>query len=211
MAVVVVIASAAAWYLRWRPSHAPVAPAAASSATTGPSSTPRAAAKTESPPARRPAHATPISPEARRQIADRIAAARVARPASPASAAASMPRPPPDQARSDDDTDAIKTPARAAIRETIPLVRACLEKAHVSMAARVHVQGKLVLTGDPDVGTLIDADQLTDEHGQPLSTELDSCIRGELQGIELPPLREGNKMRLTYMYEFSGDDQRHDE
>ena len=39
-----------------------------------------------------------------------------------------------------------------------------------------------------------------DEHGQPLPAELDDCLRGTLQTIQLPPLREGDKLTVKYVF-----------
>jgi hypothetical protein len=91
------------------------------------------------------------------------------------------------------------TPLHTALLETAPFLRECYKKAaHPDAARRLHIQGKLVLTGDSDIGTLVDADQLADEHDQPLPAALDDCLRGAMQTIELPPLREGDTVHVTY-------------
>lgn len=87
--------------------------------------------------------------------------------------------------------EALKTPLHDALIETAPFLRECCKKAaYPGGTRRIHVRGKLVLTGDRDIGTLVDADQLTDEHDQPLPAALDDCLRGVMQTLELPPLRE---------------------
>lgn len=171
----IIVVVAVGWYLR----RAPQAPAADP-----------------------PAQATRITPDLRRQIADRIAAAHAMREAAAAGAAAPTPRPElGDPPLSGEQLEALKTPILTALRATFPFLKACFEKARrAGMAPGFQIQGKLVLTGDPDVGTLVDADRLTDDHDQPLPPEIDDCLRGELQTIELPPLREGDKVSVTYVF-----------
>jgi len=64
------------------------------------------------------------------------------------------------------------------------------------------VVASLTLTGDPDIGTLIDADQLFDQHGQPLPAALDACLRARFQTLELPALAEGDKITVRYPFAF---------
>jgi hypothetical protein len=62
-----------------------------------------------------------------------------------------------------------------------------------------------VLTGDPDVGTLIDASALASLQGQPLSSQLDDCVRDVMQTLELPPMAVGEAFKVNY--EFTFDDE----
>lgn len=202
---------AVVWYLHRSLHDPPAEPATATRASAGPAPTSLEASPADpgAPFVRPPAHATRISSDLRRQIVDRIAAARTAHAsASPAAgtsppaagtgpplrgSASEHPSLPPEQLA------ALKTPVHDALIETMPFLRECYAKAaHSDSARRLHIQGKLVLTGDPDIGTLVDADQLTDEHDQALPAALDDCLRGALQTIELPPLREGDTVHVTY-------------
>jgi len=60
----------------------------------------------------------------------------------------------------------------------------------------------MTLTGVPDIGTVIDADQIADESGKPLDPKLDDCLRSTLQSLGLPPLTEGDKISVKYSFRF---------
>ena len=203
--VVVGIALVVIWYVRRSPDAA-VDPPMTRRTTGGVSS--------ETASDRPPAHATRISPDARRQLGERIAAAQAARKSALGSTAPPATAPPAtaprdSRALSGDQVETMKTPILDALRETMPFVRECLDKEPGSATkSDFSIQGNLMLTGDPDIGTLVDADKLTDEFDQPLPAALDDCLRGALQGIELPPLREGDKMHVKYVYKFTDDDKR---
>lgn len=64
----------------------------------------------------------------------------------------------------------------------------------------------MTLTGDPDVGTLIDAGELRDQNGKPLDPELDNCLRTTLGSLELPPLPSANPVHIQYSFRFDDDD-----
>lgn len=151
---------------------------------------------------RPPAHATRISPEQRRQLADRIAAAQAARDAHATAAGPPPSLPPPDHPElTREQLDALKTPILQALRETVPLLQACFQQAAPDGGGPAfQIRGELTLTGDADIGTLVDAGQLTDDRERPLPAALDDCLRNELQHIELPPLREGDKARVIYVF-----------
>ena len=114
-------------------------------------------------------HVTRLSsPEERREVANEIAAAAKARhaAATPASVPSPTPAPPPSAqpALPAADAQTIVTPLRDAMREALPLLAECYTKALPTLAnSRLSVAAHLRLTGDPDVGTLIDADQLYDD------------------------------------------------
>jgi hypothetical protein len=166
----------------------------------------------EPPPAKQvphpPRHVTRLaSSEERREVATEIAAAMKARHAADL-APASDPAPPPSAKPELPTADAqtIVTPLREAMREALPVLAECYSKAlptlansHLSVAAHVR------LTGDPDVGTLIDADELHDDADKPLPADLDSCLRDTFQQLELPPLAEGDKIDVTVPLRFSND------
>ncbi len=148
----------------------------------------------------------------RREVASAIAAATKARhAAAPAPAADPAPSPPaPSSAKPTlptADAQTIVTPLRDAMREALPLLAECYTKALPKLAnSHLEVAAHLRLTGDPDIGTLIDADQLHDDVAdKALPDELDSCLRDTLQQLELPPLAEGDRIDVTYPLVFSND------
>jgi hypothetical protein len=204
-AVVVAIAGIAVsvWYLRKpRPSAAAKEPA---SPTT--SAAPA--------PVRPIDHVTKLgSPEERKQLADRIAAAQAARqsgstspsPTGPAAThAPAAPRLPADLPEDDGSATPItKTQIRDAMREVIPHVTECYEAALPTLAdPNIEITAKMALTGDPDIGTVIDADQIFFKDGTPLPAKLDDCLRTTFMTLALPPLAEGSKIEVHYPFRFS--------
>ena len=102
-----------------------------------------------------------------------------------------------------DDTDDIKTTLRTAMQEALPFLSGCYEKALPKLARpKLTISTHMTLTGDPDVGTLIDVEQLFDDNGTALPAALDACLRDALQSLELPPLAEGDKVSVTYPFMF---------
>ncbi len=195
--VVVVIALAAVWYLR-RGEPASTAHAAASAA-------PAPAAPATSKP---PQHATRITPEQRRELADKIAAARAVRTQTETTTGTPdhghAPRPSlPDQPHLDPgDVDAFKTSIRSAMKEVIPMLADCYDKAGSAVPDELTVRAQLELTGDPDIGTLVDAPSATGDHEAALPAGFDDCLRSTRQTIELPPLTEGDEVSVTYPFVF---------
>lgn len=198
LAVVVILAAVVIWYLRHRGSSSSTQPPPAAGAPAGlsshaaPSATPTATGS-----AKPPTHATQITPEQRRDIAQRIANAHAVHsvPAPPSLPAASPTLDP-------TDTEGFKTTLRSAMREVIPMITDCYANAGSSVGAEITVNAHLVLTGDHDIGTLIDAGQLTDPAGGTFDKGFDDCMRATLQSIELPPLAEGDSVNVTYPFVF---------
>jgi hypothetical protein len=159
-------------------------------------------------------HATKLARAERRELADRIAAARAARgsaASTTASAAIHAPLPPslaPAPTLDPDHPDDLKTTLRATIREAVPLLAACYEAAIPQLPeAETHIAAQLTLTSDPDVGTIIDAHQLSDDQGHPLLASFDDCLRDTMQQLALPPIAGANQgpvtIEVTYPFRFS--------
>jgi hypothetical protein len=137
----------------------------------------------------------------RQQLADQIASAQTAR-----KAAAHAPRPPVlpvaatlDPAHPDD----MKTTIRAAMRDAIPLITDCYQQAMPQLADdETRIAAKLTLTSDPDVGTIIDAHQISDDQGRPLLATFDDCLRDTIQQLALPPIADGGTIEVTYPLTF---------
>jgi hypothetical protein len=63
-------------------------------------------------------------------------------------------------------------------------------------------KAELSLTGDPDIGTLIDASALTGADGQSLPAQFDDCVRSIMQSLELPPMAVGDEFKVNYEFLF---------
>ncbi len=161
--------------------------------TTSAKSNPQAPA-----PARPPHHVTKLaSAEERAKIAEQIDRARSQRAALHAPASPALPRAQLDP----NDLDNFKTTFRDAMREVLPLLAECYTAARGKLpAGELVVKAHMALVGDPDVGTLIDADRL--DANVPVPREFDDCLRDTVQKLELPPLAEGGKVTITYPLVF---------
>lgn len=139
--------------------------------------------------------------ETRQQLADRIASAQSARAAT---RAAPIPRlPATDGGTTLDESPIGKTEIRAAMRELVPHLAKCYEDALPTLPSPdFKMTAELTLTGDPDIGTLVDAKALADHAGKPLPAPLDDCFRSTFQLMALPPLAEGDQIEVRYPFEF---------
>jgi hypothetical protein len=153
-----------------------------------------------------PAHATRISAEERKQLDQRLEAAQRARATAPHAA----PKPPSLPAGSDgsgtNDLDHIATNVLDALKEAIPFLADCY-KANAPASAKhgLTVRAAMTLTTDPDIGTVIDADQIFDDNHQPLDRKLDDCLRNTMQTLQLPPLEDGQTAKVEYSFRFEDD------
>ncbi len=135
--------------------------------------------------------------DARKQLADRIASAQTARGAT---RAAPMPRLADDAGTA---TPLTPTEIKTAMRELVPHLAKCYEDALPTLPSPdFKMTAELTLSGDPDIGTLVDAKALTDDKGTPLPAALDDCFRSTLQLMALPPIAEGDKVEVRYPFEF---------
>jgi len=148
-----------------------------------------------------------VSPEERQRLADQIAAAHAARVArgwgrTPGSGPAAAPALPDDGAH---DLESLPTPVLDALNEAIPFLAACYEQQAPERAkAGATAVAQMTLSNDPDIGAVIDPDQILDEHKAPLDPKLDACLRSTIQTLQLPPLAAGDSVKLQYSFAFDG-------
>lgn len=138
--------------------------------------------------------------KARAQRAKSIAANAGMRSSSSAAMATHAPAPP----RLPDEAPAISAvEIRSAMREVIPILVDCYQAAMPTLGdPHVEITAELTLTGDPDIGTIIDAKQIADKAGQPLPAGFDDCLRSTFQTLALPPLQEGDQIEVRYPFVF---------
>jgi hypothetical protein len=91
---------------------------------------------------------------------------------------------------------------RDALKEAIPFLADCFQ---TPAEKQLHAAVYMTLTGDRDVGTLIDSDRMVDQKEQPLPKELTECLRTTLDSLELPPLVEGDTIKGMYTFRFDDD------
>jgi hypothetical protein len=63
---------------------------------------------------------------------------------------------------------------------------------------------RLALTGDPDVGTLIDVDGsgMKGSDDEPLPPAFTDCVQDVLADLELPPMAVGDRYKLDFEFNF---------
>jgi len=196
-----VAAAILVWYLRrdHRADATTAPPPTAGSATRGSAASPHPAD-----------HVQKLTPAERKQVADRIANARAgraaisapARPALPPTTTTPSPKLPP-ATLDGSDVETFKTTMRSAMHDVIPFLAECFDKHSAKLPSELKVVARLTLTGDPDVGTLIDTNGVTDDKDEPLVQEFDVCLRDALASLQLPPLTEGDQVQVTYPFLFT--------
>ncbi|HEX5058770.1 MAG TPA: hypothetical protein VFV99_05380 [Kofleriaceae bacterium] len=142
-----------------------------------------------------------LSPEQRRELGDKIAAAieraRTAQAASTshgtsAGSAPALPEPP-----SIPLEEAAK-PLQEALQDAIPLLADCFEQHADNRAAAM-----MTMTSDPDLGTVIDTAAITDKDGKPLEPKVDECLRNAIDSLALPPLgAQAGLLKVQYTFRF---------
>lgn len=147
----------------------------------------------EAVPQRPPAHVRKLASAAERmRVEQRIADASAARTRT---AGASSGTSPPQLPPATGGIESLPPKALDALKEAIPYLSECFG----SDSPRNPIV-QMTLEGDPDVGTLIDPGQMTDDKGAALSGPLADCLQTTLQSLELPPLAEGSTVRLQYSF-----------
>jgi len=142
-----------------------------------------------------------VSSEQRRRLAEQIARARANRVA-PSSGGTSPTTPRPELA-DNGDAKLVRTTMKEAMREIIPILADCYDKAGDKVPAEIKVVADMTLTGDPDIGTIIDTNGIADGDGKPLEPAFDLCLKDALVSIEMPPLSEGGEVKVTYPFLFA--------
>jgi RNA polymerase sigma-70 factor (ECF subfamily) len=207
-AVCAVIAAGAIW--RWYPrTPASAAPARSAASNANPQAGTPAFTAPTTPALPPPQHVRKLaSADERHQLAAQIAAAQAARKAA---------RPPRHSLLGSAESAAQgsfgsghegemdKDVIRGAMKEVLPYLADCYGEARATTlhADHLEIRAHFTLTGDPDIGTVIDADQLFDDDKQALPAKLDDCIRSTLQTLELPALGDGDTIEVDYPLIFS--------
>lgn len=65
------------------------------------------------------------------------------------------------------------------------------------------LKADLILTGDQDIGTLVDASGVVAGDGSAVTAKLDDCIRSQLQTLVLPPINTGDAFSVNYEFVFN--------
>lgn len=207
LALALALAAVLVWYLRrGDDDHAAAAPVTAMAAAGSGSA--EAASPAKPKPNDRVKKVTPAERAAlAKQILD-ARAGRAGRAAPSAPAGPSLPTPAPalpaaPPALDPKDLESFTTTFRDAMKEVVPYLADCYDKHSARLPAEIKVRANLTLTGDPDVGTLIDNNGLSQPDGAPLDDQFQTCLGDALAGLALPPLAEGEEVKVVYPFLFT--------
>lgn len=146
---------------------------------------------------------TRLSPEQRRTLGAQIAAARErARQRALAAAEAEAGVDPADVVI---PLERVQGDLKQALEDSVKILADCYENQPGGPGAR-DAAVLLRMTSDPDFGTVIDTDEITDGQGTKLPSALDECLRDSIDTLALPPLGEGGKLDLQYTFRFDEDE-----
>lgn len=205
--VVVAIAALVAWW-RWPRAAGPArarSPSPGSSAVAAPTPVSAEAGRAA---AADPSRVRRLAPDERRRLGEQIAAAR-RRAIARATGADAGAAPATDGAGDPADVvialDQVGGPLRAALEDAIPLLADCYQQAGGAAAAR-DAMARMTMISDPELGTVIDTEQVTGADGTPLPAALDECLRDRIDALALPPLGAGGRLPLQYTFTFDDDD-----
>lgn len=84
--------------------------------------------------------------------------------------------------------------AQQALQSAVPFLAECFRQGGVTATAR------MTMYSDPDIGTVIDTDQITDEAGAPLAKNVEDCMRDTIETLALPPLGVPGTLPLQYSF-----------
>jgi hypothetical protein len=133
--------------------------------------------------------------------AERVRVASQIQTAQKAHAATQPPRLPASSPGSGDDGDAMATAKQVLtqLQNVSDDIRASVAECAKYAPDLKSFTAQITLTGDPDIGTLIDAPAPSvGSNGQQVPAAFDNCIRGQLQTLELPPMKTGDKFTADF-------------
>jgi hypothetical protein len=186
--VVVGLAVAIWWFTRGKPEVSkPAAGSAASTATSSPTSSSTSATA-------KPEHVRQLDPTARKQLREQIATARAKARAAASSSPSSTPGP-----AEDPDTPLEEAgPTVEALKETPKLMAKC----YGDQPPDFRAFARLTILSDPELGAIIDTDNIVDKDGKPIDAKIEECMRDTIDSLALPPMAKPGKLKVHYSFSF---------
>lgn len=90
---------------------------------------------------------------------------------------------------------------QAALQEAIPHLADCYG-ADKPDAGSKRAAAMMTMISDPELGTVIDTERVTDETGAPLTDPLETCLRDAIEALALPGLEKPGALPLQYTFVF---------
>ena len=143
-----------------------------------------------------------LAPEERRRLGEQIRAAiERSRNASTSSAAQPRGSAPTLPDEPDMKLEDVTKELQAALANSLPLVAKCYEQHSTATEALA----KMTMISDPELGTVIDTEEITGPNGKPIDPKLDECMRDTIDSLGLPPLGKPGKLKVQYTFRL-GDE-----
>lgn len=102
-------------------------------------------------------------------------------------------------------TCVIREELRYAIVQMRPLLAECYAAAYDHLPrAPGTLEVNLHLSGEPNLGTLVEDVELGGDAALAQDPELSECVRETLFALELPPMTEGGTWQVNYPFAVSG-------
>jgi hypothetical protein len=146
-----------------------------------------------------------LSHDERRELGDKIKAAiakaRAGNAASAGNAATATEHPGSAPALPDEPTiplEQVSEQLMAGLKEALPLVAECYKQ----YGSAKQAAALMTMISDPELGTVIDTEAITDRDGKPIASKLDECMRDTIDALALPPLGQPGKLKLQYTFRF---------
>jgi hypothetical protein len=138
-------------------------------------------------------HVKRITPDERRELAQKIDAARAAR-GQAATRAGERPSLPKTGSLADLPPGALDT-----VKAALPYLDACYHHGSNNYGPNLAL-ALVTLHGAADVGTLVDASEIHDDKGAPIDKEVADCLASTLQSLQLPPLDVDVPVQFSFRY-----------
>jgi hypothetical protein len=144
-----------------------------------------------------PSRIKKITPDERRELAQKIDAARAARGGA-ATRAEERPHLPERKAATFND---LPPDAVAVLNEALPYLDACYNHGSNNYGPNLAV-ALVTLHGAPDVGTLVDASEIHDDKGAPVDRDIADCLASTLQSLQLPPIDSTTDVGVQFSFRY---------
>jgi len=144
-----------------------------------------------------------IDAERRTALLDRIRAARATRAGGGTSSSPGSTNTPPPSLPSLPGTIS-KDDIRAGVRAVIPLLAECYDAAQDRFSTKTgSIKVQMHLTGEPDVGTLIEKAEIEGDPQFTGDAGFVECLQQTMLSVELPPIEDGGTVDVTYPLAFA--------
>ncbi len=139
-----------------------------------------------------------IDKPARAALLERMRAARARGSASTSSVSSTTPPTLPLPGRLE------RADVQKGVRDLIPLLAECYDAALPRLTKKAGgITVHMVFTGEPEIGTLIQAAEIAGDDHLAKDAGLVECLQQTMLSIELPPMAESGEVTVTYPIEFS--------